>query len=390
MNFPLIKHINDILPYIEHKDEFIIGHKDNYMYVDYVATRPNPFIDDEGNLCPYSMECRGIKFNMDGTILARPFHKFFNIGEPNGYDWEYLDTNPDYHIYEKLDGSMVHSAILDGKMRLMTRKGITDVSLLAESYLPSSIYQFALKWALQGYKEYNPDKDSNPNIQKGFGYTVIFEFTSHDNRIVIKYDTPQFTLIGIRHNETGEYIHFKDLQLDDILDIGIEIPVEYNTVSDVKGWTDREGVVIVWPNGSRAKLKADDYVLKHKTKEGLLFDKDVIRLVLEDKVDDVIPLLHKDEVDKLTSYASELILAIRDIERSVYDLCYHYAELSQKDFALEVKYRTSFTPLYRTLMFNQRNRGECDLKELILQKYLTSQTKVDTLYKELNIPRKSW
>lgn len=368
MSFPTINHINDILPFIKHKEEFIIKETDEgYQWIDYVVTKPDTFLNESGSLCSYSLECRGIKFNLDGSILARPFHKFFNIGEPCGYDWNDLEDK-DYHIYEKLDGSMVHGCILDNNMRLMARKGITETSLLAESYLPTLTKKFALKWALKGY-------------------TPIFEFTSPDNRIVIKYDIPEFTLIGMRHNITGEYLHFtQELVYEVCCVYDIRIPPQYThgVLEDVKLWANKEGVVIVFPDGNRAKLKADDYVLKHKCKEGLTFEKNVIRLVLENKVDDVLPILDEEDRDRLLWYQTSLINKIKEIDRACYNLCYHLQDLTQKEFALKIKDDTS---IRKTLLFKQRNQGMSDVRELILEKHLTSQTKVDILCEELGIPR---
>ena len=41
--------------------------------------------------------------------------------------------------------------------------------------------------------------------------TLMFEFTSPANRIVVPYTETKLTLIGARHNVTGEYVGFTDL-----------------------------------------------------------------------------------------------------------------------------------------------------------------------------------
>ena len=71
-----IEHIDDILPHIEGKNEFKIHHhKEGYTTIDYMFEDTNTF-DNE-----VLLECRGIKFDADGKILARPLHKFLNLGQ---------------------------------------------------------------------------------------------------------------------------------------------------------------------------------------------------------------------------------------------------------------------------------------------------------------------
>ena len=103
---------------------------------------------------------------------------------------------------------MIHGVILDGDVRLMTKMGITETSLMAEK-------DFILK-TLPNYKEF---------IQEWCreGLTPIFEYIAPHNRIVIKYDDPELVLIAIRHNITGQYINNIDKAGEEY-----EIPVVYS------------------------------------------------------------------------------------------------------------------------------------------------------------------
>ena len=171
-----IKDLNQILPKIQGKDEFVVIDKDDYIVIDYVFQ--GPFTFDS----PEALECRGIKFNKDGSILARPFQKFFNHGE-RGHE---LDSTRPHTVLEKLDGSMIHSAMLNDQIVLMTRKGITDTAKQAwEAVTENHIRLF---------------EDAAWN-----GVTPIFEYTSPNNRIVLPYSEPKLTLIGIRNTVTGEH-----------------------------------------------------------------------------------------------------------------------------------------------------------------------------------------
>ena len=64
-----------MLPHIQGRSDFVVAVRDGYTVIDYVYALPDSFDN------PYRLECGGIKFAPDGSVLARPFHKFFNIGE---------------------------------------------------------------------------------------------------------------------------------------------------------------------------------------------------------------------------------------------------------------------------------------------------------------------
>ena len=68
----------------------------------------------------------GLKFAPDGTFIARPFHKFFNLGEkrpPQEEPWETAHV-----VLDKLDGPIIHPAMIAGDMVLMTRLGMSAQS----------------------------------------------------------------------------------------------------------------------------------------------------------------------------------------------------------------------------------------------------------------------
>ena len=90
-----ITNIQPLLRAIESKPEFVVIDKGDFTVIDYVYQDQHTFDD------PITMECRGIKFDKDGLILARPFRKFFNYGE-RGAD---LPIHRPHIITEKLDGS---------------------------------------------------------------------------------------------------------------------------------------------------------------------------------------------------------------------------------------------------------------------------------------------
>ena len=106
--FPEIRTIDDVLPHIEGRSEFIVAEREFGTVINYVVSMATTFDmtgpDDLGGAI--RRECRGIKFGLDGHIIARPFHKFFNVGEREETLPNNLDFSADHTVFTKLDGSM--------------------------------------------------------------------------------------------------------------------------------------------------------------------------------------------------------------------------------------------------------------------------------------------
>lgn len=272
----VIRHIDDVLPHIKDKPEFVVIERDGYKVIDYL------FVDKDTFSCPILLECRGIKFGTDGRIIARPFQKFFNVGEKqqtHEVDWSKRHT-----VMDKLDGSMVHSATVKGHMRFMTRKGITDIANRVEE-------QFLVK-----YRPFLTDMAMR-------GMTPIFEYTAPDNRIVIRYTEPRLILLALRDITSGVYLH-SDLTYHEAGIAGV--PYVGHThdglarttvqLTMVRQSLDKEGIVIRFDDGHMLKVKADDYVMKHRVIDDLNSKKKVLALIFADGVDDILPIL--DEIDR--------------------------------------------------------------------------------------------
>jgi hypothetical protein len=87
----------------------------------------------------------------------------------------------------------------------------------------------------------------------------------------------------------------------------IESFIEYT-----RGLSDTEGFVIRFDDGHMAKMKCDWYCLLHKTLEHLYFEKDVLRLILEDKIDDVKAILPNDMIDKIDNFARDVYKGLKE------------------------------------------------------------------------------
>lgn len=298
---PVIDNINDVLPFIRHKEEFRVMEKEGYIAIDYVVTKENTFDS------PQARECRGIKFYPDGRIMARPFHKFFNRGERPEEEPEEIEW---VTIHEKLDGSMIHPGFDHrGELVFMTRAGRTDVARQAEAHY------------LKEHAELLADL-----LREGF--TPIFEFTAPENRIVIGYPEPCLTLLAIRTNRSGDYLHDHTLEA-----FPAPRTFDLDVLSEVKDWVGTEGIVLSWPSGYKLKVKADDYVLKHRTKDSMMHEKNVLALVLSDETDDLANILDPEDYQKLDDYKTLVWQCIESRAHRLGEMVAEFRSLPRKEIA---------------------------------------------------------
>lgn len=330
-----IEHINDVLPHVEGRKDFVVAHKDGYSVIDYV------FAVDDTFDHPARVECRGIKFAPEGTILARPLHKFMNIGQTPDTQPDKVDFGQPHIIMDKLDGSMIHPAIVNGEVVFMTRMGRTDVARKAERHLTRDLMYGARDW-----------------IEAGI--TPILEWTAPDNRIVVRYENSALTLLAARENETGEYLDIG--AASDVADsLGVPLVRHHNprhtSATDFLAYAraiqGSEGFVVRFDNGLWVKAKGDDYVLKHRAKDGINLEKNLLALVMEGGLDDVLPLLDAADALEATHYAVKVELGIADTVEKLTAIVAANANMPQKDFALSVV--PTLHPAWRPLAFMVRS-----------------------------------
>jgi hypothetical protein len=73
----------------------------------------------------------------------------------------------------------------------------------------------------------------------------------------------------------------------------------------VRGIKNAEGCIIRWADGHMTKIKGDEYCFLHRGKEALQFEKDVIQMIVNKKVDDFLPSLDASDSAALTKYHSD-------------------------------------------------------------------------------------
>ena len=284
--FPEIKTIDDVLPHIKDRDEFIVAERDHYTVINYVVAMQDTFhMDGPDDLRgAIRRECRGLIFDLGGYIISRPFHKFFNLGERAETFPNMIKTDEITHIEAKLDGSMVRPFFVDNKLRWGTKMGVTDgfSDRIEEFVSKNPIYtQVALAYLKEGY-------------------TPIFEWYGPQNRIVVNYEKEDMKLLAARKMVTGQYI---DVHKGDI--IVPKYPSVKNVdefIANTRGEKGIEGYIIVFQDGHRVKLKTDEYVRIHKTKDEIRFDFYIAQHILNEELDDVKPFLDESDLKRVEEY----------------------------------------------------------------------------------------
>ncbi len=282
--FPIIKHINDVLPFIE-GNSMIRVKKDEgtgLTVICYMLQDEDMFGGEHEHM---ERECRGITFYEDGTLAARCLTKFFNVGEraetqPNTIRWQDVER-----IMLKMDGSMITPVMLpDGSLKCKTKKSFsTKEADLADKILAAT--PGGTEWVTNMIKA---------------GYTPTFEITSPKMPIVLRYYEDALTLLHVRENTTGGYLleqvlmDFKppfplvENMMHKFYNDGIPANVvsweklkhAAETVEGVEGW------VIQFKNGDMVKVKTAWYINLHHSVTFTRW-RDIARTVCEDKADDL-------------------------------------------------------------------------------------------------------
>ena len=285
--FPKITNINDVLPFVKDRSDFIVAVKDRYTVINYAISSHETFGIGSPNTLENTIlrECRGLLFcNETGEILSRPYHKFFNIGENHEVAVENVRFDKEHMLMEKLDGSMIRPIVFHGGIvRLGSKMGITDTSMDAEEWLMEQS-NFA-------------DWFNFFRTCAEYGRTPIFEWVSPNNRIVLGYDEPKLILTALRDTTLGSYydIHNNGFIPDFIERVKVFDPINPEDLEafleSSRTKTDEEGVVVRFSNGHMLKRKTDWYVNLHRVKSDVNANRKIVKVILEEGIDDMIAAL---------------------------------------------------------------------------------------------------
>lgn len=203
----------------------------------------------------------------DLELVSPLFRKFTNYGEQPGF--EPITSFQGAEIVQKLDGSLLGVTKYKNELIIRTR-GTIDARSLDNG---SEIDIFLKKYP----KIFQKVDDT---------FTLLFEWTTPSNRIVLKEsEEPKLWLIGgINHKD---YSYFHQTHLDTLAEeIEVERPKRYNLSFDeikefLKDNKTIEGVVIYTDNSQiLKKLKTEHYVQLHRICTGIRNTNNVIEIFI--------------------------------------------------------------------------------------------------------------
>lgn len=282
---------------------------------------------------PIVQECRGLILDQmfDWKIVAHPFHKFFNLGEPNAakIDW------PSANVYQKVDGSIATLYNYGFKWE-MSSSGTPDGG--------GEVNGFGITFRELFWKTWHELGMKYPGTVEDEHFTFMFELTSPQNRIVVRQEKPNIVLLAVRNRITGEEVNphfFSGAKYN------WQIVKKYNfksqeevvaTLSDMNG-LENEGYVVCDRLYNRVKIKCPDYLrLHHLRGNGTPTPKKVLDVIRRGETDEILasfeefrPFFNKVQV-RYDALVDELNNAYGEIKEFTV----------QKDFALEaIKHKCS-------------------------------------------------
>lgn len=216
-----------------------------------------------------SLHARGIVFDYaTGEVLARPFDKFFNLGEMIDTETGVLKPIAGYvkqHLgFDNLSGDYKHQKFrvmdkLDGSLGIAFWTGVDWYVKTAGSFESDQA-----KWANDWF-----DMLINPNVLDK-SKTYLFEIIYNEDKHPIEYDFEGLVLLGIVDTKTGI-----EEPLSEILRVAKELNIRHAEVLEFTDFDEvvkyakalpktKEGVVITFENGFKLKVKGDEFLALQK------------------------------------------------------------------------------------------------------------------------------
>lgn len=313
---------------------------------------------------------RGLTYDSDGNIVTIGFEKFFNYRQLDEYQTytdefkeKYSDTkrNLNLEVYEKLDGTFITLGI-----------DKNDNLVAATSSSTSSKYtQIA-----EDYFNNLPNIDQIKTFMKNTNMSLMFEYTSPDNMIVIPYEQTEFTLIGARQRDINAPIsEYKELQvIAGLFDLKVcqsqkmdlDQIIEYQKTNKTS-----EGFVARNEYGNLLKFKTD-YWFEEKENLGDLFFGNPLT---QQKVNKYVELYMNDEMDDFIAYKNQRVGkgGLQEIDHlynqlqtrvSEYKtLTDKYKDLSRRDIA-----QLDIDNIGKSIIFRNKERDEFTVNEKQVEK----------------------
>ena len=198
-----------------------------------------------------TLSARGIIFNRKTEeLVARPWKKFFNLGEMSYTRLEAIGCQP-FYVLDKWDGSMGILYEYEDGFHIATKGSFESEQAM-----------WATEWA-----RHNIDL---PNVSNDLTY--LFEIIYPANKIVVDYgDMEELVLTGVINKSAGEEAGPEELNGHaNMLNVKCAMDHSFESLDKLAGYcktlpSRREGFVVTFPStGLKVKIKGDEYLKIHK------------------------------------------------------------------------------------------------------------------------------
>jgi len=204
-------------------------------------------INDEWN--DVNRQARGIIFHTDGTVVARPFEKFFNLNERPDTHADALPWKNGVEVFEKLDGSCgIGYQATEPIWNEVRWKLATPGSMESDQAIAGTEMLQQYNW------RHLPD-----------GCTPVFEIVYPENRIVVDYRGESFLALLAIFDHNGTEWHQR--RVDQVAEVcNFRRPQRYdiNIAGEIEWEENTEGYVARFGCGLRVKVKSPTYLRIHR------------------------------------------------------------------------------------------------------------------------------
>ena len=327
---------------------------------------------------PYARDCRGTAFVFDKRtgewdLFCRAYRKFWNLGETVPKEVTLRERTAE-KSFEKLDGSLILTSILDGKIVAKSKTSInSDHAKKAQELI-----------------------DSNEKLQKFIyasiddGFTPVFELCGPGEfKIVLNYSENELVFLGYVNQLTAEVLNssentdenFKDItgvRRAKIYDFSWEELERIQAESDAK----IEGFVVRMDNGEFVKCKVKAYVNLHHLKDNINNNSNLIPLIVNDNLDDLIGAFQDDKEtleyiskiqEKVAGLFNHYVVEYKKLRGSFFN---KYNE-NRKEFAMKYKDEPMFSFVMKTT--DESFRDVEEVAERCAKQYILNKCKTKTL-----------
>ena len=210
---------------------------------------------------------RSSVYNISGELVSASFFKFVNFGE-NPENFPVPTSLKNTNIVEKIDGSLTILSKYKGNYIIRTR-GTLDASLMEKNGFEIEIFKQTILPKIEKLAHLFGGTDDTWNS------SILTEWVSPINKIVIRYPEPDWYLIGIVHH--SDYSLATQLELNNYAcEVGLKRPENYTfpsveeLIKNVEQFKGKEGVVLYSKNDQMLhKIKGLDYLCRHRLKSEL-------------------------------------------------------------------------------------------------------------------------